>query len=188
MDEFLGTVKIFGFNFAPRGWMTCQGQILSIATNTALFSLLGTTYGGNGQTTFGLPDLRGRTAIGQGQGSGLQPYSLGQMAGTENVTLTTTQLPPHTHANTIAVTAIMTAEAKQGDAQNPNGKCLATATAPIYTAPDPAANRNMDPTCIVVTANITNAVTGSGAPTPILQPYLCVNYSICTEGLFPSRN
>ena len=112
MEAYIGTIMAVGFNFAPRGWMLCQGQELSIAQNTALFALLGTTYGGNGQTTFALPDLRGRTLVGQGQGQGLTPVELGQAMGADNatmtvngnatVTLTDANLPPHTHPVSIA--------------------------------------------------------------------------------------
>src|SRR3954471_16965067 len=94
MDPLLGSIILFAGNFAPRGWALCQGQILSIAQNTALFSILGTTYGGNGQTTFALPDFRGRCPVGQGQGPGLSSYSLGQQAGTESVTLVSNNIPP----------------------------------------------------------------------------------------------
>src|SRR5687767_11620624 len=94
---FIGTVVLFAGNFAPRGWAFCAGQILSIAQNTALFSILGTTYGGNGQTTFALPDLRGRVPMGTGQGPGLQNYVLGEAVGVEHVTLNTTQMPAHNH-------------------------------------------------------------------------------------------
>src|SRR5687767_4324920 len=98
MDEFIGIVKIFAGNFAPRGWMFCQGQLLSIAQNTALFSILGTTYGGNGQTTFALPDLRGRVPVGVGQGPGLPSMSLGEMSGATSATMTIQNMPAHTHA------------------------------------------------------------------------------------------
>src|SRR4051812_19628298 len=100
-EPFLAEIMIFAGNFAPRGWAFCNGQILSIAQNTALFSLLGTTYGGNGQTTFALPDLRGRVPIGVGQGPGLSSISLGEVGGTENVTLLTTQMPMHDHTATV---------------------------------------------------------------------------------------
>src|SRR4051794_10683767 len=96
-EPFIGEVIMFAGNFAPRGWALCQGQLLSIAQNTALFSILGTTYGGNGQTTFALPDLRGRVPLGQGQGPGLSSYVLGEVAGNENVTLISTQMPQHNH-------------------------------------------------------------------------------------------
>src|SRR4029453_7998397 len=97
-EPFLGQIQAFGFNFAPRGWATCDGQILPIAQNTALFSLLGTTYGGNGVNTFGLPDLRGRVAVHQGNGPGLSPYVIGEVTGTESVTLILTQMAAHNHA------------------------------------------------------------------------------------------
>ena len=104
MDEYLGMIKIFAGNFAPRGWAFCSGQILSIHQNTALFSLLGTTYGGNGQTTFALPDLRGRAPIAFGQGPDLSSYALGETGGVEKVTLLTTEIPAHTHALNVSNT------------------------------------------------------------------------------------
>ena len=94
---YIGEIRLVGFNFAPRGWMACNGQLLSIATYSALFSLLGTTYGGDGITTFALPDLRSRIPVHQGQGPGLSNYVIGQMSGTESVTLTQNQIPAHTH-------------------------------------------------------------------------------------------
>src|SRR3954449_6617686 len=95
---FIGQISLFGGNFAPRGWAFCNGQLLAVSQNTALFSILGTTYGGNGETTFALPDLRGRVPLHPGQGPGLSPYVLGENGGQENVTLNVTQLPAHTHA------------------------------------------------------------------------------------------
>src|SRR4051794_30340022 len=95
---FIGQISLFGGNFAPRGWAFCNGQLLAVSQNTALFSILGTTYGGNGQTTFALPDLRGRVPVHFGQGPGLSPYQLGEVGGTETTTLNVNQLPPHTHA------------------------------------------------------------------------------------------
>src|SRR3982751_6487214 len=97
-NPFLGEIRMAGFNFAPRGWAFCAGQLLPISQNDALFALVGTTYGGDGQTTFGMPDLRGRVPINQGQGPGLSNYVMGQMSGTESVTLITAQIPPHSHA------------------------------------------------------------------------------------------
>src|SRR5499426_4244130 len=116
-EPFLGQIQPFGFNFAPTGWATCDGQILSIAQHTALFSLLGTTYGGNGQTTFRLPDLRGRVPVHQGQGPGLSPYTLGEVTGTENVTLITTQIPAHNH---IAQSAVNVAASSLAPTDNPS--------------------------------------------------------------------
>src|SRR3954470_21278546 len=96
-SPFIGEIRLFPYNFAPRGWAFCSGQILPISQNTALFSLLGTTYGGNGQTTFALPDLRGRAAISSGQGPGLSSYTIGEVGGVESVTLNTQQMPQHQH-------------------------------------------------------------------------------------------
>jgi microcystin-dependent protein len=187
MEVFLGMVAIFGFNFAPRGWMFCQGQILSIAQNTALFSLLGTTYGGNGQTTFALPDLRGRVAVGQGQGPGLSAYVIGEQGGSESNTLLLNQIPAHTHAATATVTATLHADNVQGTQQNPAGKMLASGVN-IYVDPDPGNDRAMAPAAIVATATVTNAPAGGSQPFPNLQPFLGVNYSIAIQGIFPSRN
>lgn len=183
MDEFIGCIKLFGFNFAPRGWQTCQGQVLSIAQNSALFSLLGTTYGGNGQTTFALPDLQGRAAIGQGTGAGLTPRSMGQVGGAESATLTTNNMPSHTH--TATATSVLHAEDKIADAQNPNNKLLASGEK-IYANLDESTNRIMAPQSIVTT--VTVAPTGGNQPTPTMPPFLALNYSICVEGIFPSRN
>jgi microcystin-dependent protein len=162
----------FGFNFAPRNWAMCNGQILSIAQNTALFSLLGTTYGGNGQTTFALPDLRGRVNIHFGQGPGLSPYALGQVSGSETETLTINNLPGHTH--TFAPKCV------DGDAgfTIPTGHVLANTAANIYAAPagtDVMAGGNTGPT-------------GGSQPFPTLPPYLAINWCIAINGLFPSRN
>src|SRR5215510_5189967 len=104
-EPFLGEIIMFGGNFAPRGWALCNGQILSIAQNTALFSILGTTYGGNGQTTFGLPDFRGRVPVSQGAGPGLSSYDLGEMPATESTTLLINQMPAHTHTATVTISA-----------------------------------------------------------------------------------
>jgi microcystin-dependent protein len=170
-QPFLGQLLLVPYNFAPRGWAFCSGQILPIAQNTALFSLLGTTYGGNGQTTFALPDLRGRTALSSGQGPGLSSYDLGQVGGSESVTITVNQLPPHNHATIIqasAGTKLNTAPA----ANNLGG-------ASIYT--NAALDSTLNPAGM-------GGLTGGGQPTPILQPYLVLNYIIALEGIFPSRN
>jgi microcystin-dependent protein len=171
-SPFIGEIRIFGFNFAPRGWATCDGQILSIAQNTALFSLLGTTYGGNGTSTFALPDLRGRVPIHQGQGPGLSPYVIGQAAGTETVTLITTQIPAHVHAvaplanNTTVTTA------------RPSGAYPGKPAANAYA--DSTDNSTMAPTN-------TNSV-GGNQPHSNIQPYLTLNFCIALQGIFPSRN
>jgi microcystin-dependent protein len=186
MEEYIGTVKLFGFSYAPRGWMLAKGQLLSIAQNTALFSLLGTTYGGDGITTFALPDLQGRAAVGQGQLTGGAAYVMGEEAGSESATLTINNMPAHLHTATAATTAILSAESTQANAQNPNGKCLASGEN-IYAEEDPAANRAMG-NCITATTTVTVDPTGGSQPFSILQPLLVLNYSVCIEGIFPPRN
>ena len=132
-SPFLGQIGMFGFTFAPRGWAFCNGQILGIAQNSALFALVGTTYGGNGQTTFALPDLQSRVPVHFGQGPGLSPYVLGQQGGAENVTLLTTQIPAHTHAlNAFATTGAETVPAN-GVPANTQGSVNATANTAIST-------------------------------------------------------
>jgi microcystin-dependent protein len=170
VEPFLGEIMLVPYNFAPRGWAFCSGQILPIAQNTALFSLLGTTYGGNGQTTFALPDLRGRCAVSAGQGPGLSSYDLGEVTGVENVTLLPTQLPQHSH----------TVNALDDDAGTaiPTNNVLANIAAKGYA--NKAPNAAMSPAMI----------TGGGGNQPHnnIQPLLTLNYCIALEGVFPSRN
>nr|WP_294932833.1 tail fiber protein [uncultured Flavobacterium sp.] len=182
-EPFIGEIKIFGFYFAPRGYATCQGQILSIAQNTALFSLLGTTYGGNGQTTFALPDLQGRMPIGQGQGPGLPPYQMGQVAGTNSVTILTSNMPAHVHTlNTVkANIAVNTAVA---DSNTPESAYLAANNTTALYSEGPESGKFLAPAAISGTTDIT----GAGLPINITNPYLTINYSIALEGIFPSRN
>ena len=161
---------MFGFNFAPQGWAMCNGQILPISQNTALFSLLGTSYGGNGQTTFALPDLRGRVAIQQGQGPGLSSYSIGEVTGVETVTLTSNQMPQHNHG--------VVANGAPATATRPNGAVPArTGTNEYAPAPDGTAmNAGMI------------ATTGGSQPHTNLPPLLVVTFCIALQGIFPSRN
>jgi microcystin-dependent protein len=181
MDSpFIGSIVLFAGNFPPRGWAFCQGQILAISTNTALFSILGTTYGGNGQTTFALPDLRGRTPIGQGQGPGLSPVTLGEMAGVESVTLITSQIPMHNH-----LVQVSTATADQA---SPSGNFLASPTGTY--GPDPV---TVNEYTTAATQNATLAATsilpaGGSLPHENRQPFLGLNYIIALQGIFPSRN
>lgn len=169
-DPFLGQITFFGFNFAPRGWAMCSGQILPIAQNTALFSLLGTTYGGNGQTTFALPDLRSRVPIHFGQGPGLSNYDLGQTAGAESVTLTQNSMPAHGHAAGVTQAP--------GTTTRPASKVPATAGAAAYA--DASDGSTFNPTFV--------QNTGGNQPHNNLQPYLALNACIALEGIFPSRN
>ena len=174
-EPFIGQIMMFGGNFAPRGWAFCSGQLLSISQNTALFSLLGTTYGGNGQTTFALPDLRSRVPVHAGQGPGLSSYSLGQQGGTETVTLLQANLPPHTHP----VNAAGTAPAPAAAAPANNFLAPAARGAPPIFSTGPG-NTAMNAGMI--------GNTGSGTPVPNLQPFTVVHFIIALEGIYPSRN
>ncbi len=173
-DPFIGQIQTFGFSFAPRGWAKCDGQLLQISSNTALFSLLGTTYGGDGRTTFGLPDLRGRAPIHQGQGPGLTNRIIGQKSGAETVTLNTQQMPNHTHVATLKGTTQAPAQIDD----TPTGKVLAKGGK--YS--DLNSNTDMGAT------SITNANTGGGQAHANMQPFLVINYCIALQGVFPSRN
>ena len=181
-EPFIGEVKLFGFNFAPKGYATCQGQILSIAQNTALFSLLGTTYGGNGQTTFGLPDLQGRAPVGQGQGPGLPYYSMGQVGGTTTATLTVLNMPAHVHTVN-ALRVQQKVSTNNAGETSPDGNYAATTAAAAYSD-TPSANVFAAPLAVSGTTD----VAGGSQPFSILNPYLCMNYSIALQGIFPSRN
>jgi microcystin-dependent protein len=178
-QPFLGQICTFGFNFAPRGWALCQGQILSIAQNTALFALLGTTYGGNGVSTFGLPDLRGRTVVNQGQGLGLSFYTIGEQTGTENVTVLVTQLPGHNH--TIGVSNA------PGSVSDPTNQVFAAVNTGTVKVP---ATSNLRYTTPATGTMVNTAVSpvGGSQPHNNLQPLNVVNYCIALSGLFPSRN
>ena len=167
-EPFIGQIVMFGGNFNPRSWALCDGQLLPISQNTALFSILGTTYGGDGRTTFALPDLRGRVAMHPGSGPGLSPRRLGEKSGVENVILTTNQIPSHTHS-----LRVKDDDADQG---SPVNNVLANANVYSGAAPDAVMN----------TGAIQN--TGGGQQHTNVQPYLCVNYIIALQGIFPSRN
>lgn len=196
MTPYLALIILFGGNFEIRGWAFCWGQIISIAQNTALFSLLGTTYGGNGTTTFSLPDLRGRMPIGWGQGPGLSNYAIGQSGGTESVTLLLNNMPSHTHpiaTNTLSVTP--SASTAAGTSLTPDST-LVPATLPTvgsgptgvpvkgYAAQDKTAT--LAPS--IIGGNITVGPAGGSQPAPIMNPYLALSYLIALEGVFPSRN
>ncbi|UUF13555.1 MULTISPECIES: phage tail protein [Flavobacterium] len=195
-EPFLGAILAFGFTFNPRGWQTCSGQLISIAQNTALFSLLGTTYGGNGQTTFALPDLRGRTMIGVGNGPGLTPVVYGQVGGTETTTLTINNMPQHNHqlipgtlagqVNVATNALAATGGAIANDTDNGANSFAAGGSTPnIYSEPGTGTTK---------IGGITSAISGSTAIAggsqafSIRDPYLGINYCIAMEGIFPSRN
>lgn len=171
-DPYIGEIRMFAGNFAPSGWAKCEGQILSIAQNTALFSLLGTTYGGNGQTTFALPDLRGRLPMGPGQGPGLTQRYLGEVGGSETNTLTIQQMPAHNHT--------VNASTSDGDQNVPTGNIPANTKALDKEYIAGGANTTMSPAMI--------GVTGGSQPVNNVQPYLAVTFIIALQGIYPSQN
>jgi microcystin-dependent protein len=170
MDPFVAEIRIFGFNFAPRGWAFCDGQILPISQNTALFSLLGTTYGGNGQSTFALPNLQGRAPMQPGQGQGLSLRDLGETGGTESVTLLQSEIPSHSHA--------MTASQSDAFERTPDGQLLATGVG-ISQFAAPGALTPMSAQAVTTT--------GGDQPHNNMQPYLTLNFNIALQGVFPPR-
>ncbi|MFT4742286.1 MAG: microcystin-dependent protein [Yoonia sp.] len=176
VDPFLGDIMIVGFSFCPRGWAAADGQLLAINSNQSLFALLGSTYGGDGRTTFALPDLRGRAAIGQGSGPGLSPRRSGQNGGSELKTMTVTTMASHSHA--------VNANNLDGNKGGPGGKLLAAAPTggsgneTIYS--DTAPTRTMAESMI--------GATGGSAPISTQDPFLSVYHCIATEGSFPPRS
>tara|TARA_R110002073_G_scaffold233329_2_gene394526 strand:+ start:13050 stop:13640 length:591 start_codon:yes stop_codon:yes gene_type:complete len=172
-DNTLGEIRIFAGNFAPRGWALCEGQILPINENQALFSLLGTTYGGDGRTTFALPDLRGRAPMHAGNGPGLTPRSLGEKGGAVYNILTIPQMPSHSHTasfNVSTLAGIVT---------------MISQTAMLATRND-AYSSNTTPNEYL--GSVTSSNVGNNSAVPNIQPYLGLNYIICLSGNFPSRN
>lgn len=166
---FVGEIRMFGFGFTPVGWQACDGSLLPIAQNEALFALIGTTYGGDGQLTFAVPDLRGRVPIHQGQGPGLSNYSLGQRAGTETVTLTQDQMPPHTHAMPVS-TAAATSPSPA------NAVPAADSADPVYAG---TSSTSMAPNAV--------GLAGGGQPHDNCMPTLTVQIAIALDGVFPSQ-
>ena len=169
-DQFVAEIRIFGFNFAPTGWALCNGQILPISQNTALFSLLGTTYGGNGQSTFALPDMQGNAPMHPGQGPGLSLHDLGEQSGTEFVTLLDSEMPAHSH--TLGTTN------QTGEDRTPTGETLSKAVGGnIY-----------GPTTNIVQFNpAALPLSGGSSPHNNMMPYLTLNFCIALQGIFPPR-
>jgi microcystin-dependent protein len=177
-NPYLGEIRAFSFGFAPKGWSMCNGQTIAISQFTALFSLLGTTYGGNGQTTFALPNLQGRAAVNWGQGPGLSNYDLGELTGTETVTLTSQQMPQHNH--------MWAADSAVGDAPSPLGNFLAGAKIPTNNVQ--LATYGAAGGATVPLAPTMLATTGNNVGHSNMQPFLVVNFCIAMVGIFPSRN
>lgn len=172
-EPFVGEIRMFAGNFAPRGWALCDGQLLALSQNDALFSLFGTIYGGDGRTTFGLPDLRGRLPIHMGSGPGLTPRQIGAKTGAENVTLTVNQLPSHSHT--------MRASADPGSEYRPGGNVPASDT-PIDIYKDEPTT----PTAALAGSSV--ATVGGSRSHTDLMPFLCVNFIVALFGIYPSRN
>ena len=187
MNGFIGEIRMFGGNFAPRAWAFCDGQLLSIAQNTALFSILGTTYGGDGRTTFALPDMRGRTALSSGTGPGLPTYRLGQRSGQEMVHLNNLQIPSHNHLLNITAAKLKVTDAT-GDSDEAVGHVLATGTDNANNAQRAYANVAGTENLGGVTLSGTVGLTGGSQYHNNMQPYEVVNYIICLQGTFPSRS
>lgn len=183
-NPLIGQINPVGFNFAPRSWAFCDGQLLSISSNTALFSLLGTTFGGDGRTTFGLPELRGRVPVHVGNGPGLSSVSWGQRSGQNNVTLTSSNLPVHSHTVSISVTS------EAANSSTAAGNLLATgitpAAGPVPERPAMIYRSGGTPDGTISGASTSNA--GSSQAVSIMQPFTGIYYCIALQGLFPSRN
>lgn len=172
MEPFLGQIQAFGFNFAPRGWAMCQGQLLPISQNTALFSLLGTTFGGDGRTTFGLPDLRSRSIVGMGQGPGQDNITWGERGGSHVTTLQAANVPPHAHGVSIPISNT------DGEESTANGQVLSNS----------AGSFNEDATAGQALKAFNTANAGSGQSFNSRNPFLGINVCIALQGIFPSRN
>jgi microcystin-dependent protein len=171
-DPFVAEIRIFPFNFAPKGWAFCDGQLLPLSQNTALFSLLGTTYGGNGQSNFALPNMQGNAPMHPGQGPGLSLHDLGETGGSETVTLLQSEIPAHNH--------------QMGSQTVPLGS-LATPAGNTFTKPASGNLFNIAGPVVVVMSDQTLAPAGGDQPHNNLQPYLTLNFCIALQGVFPPR-
>lgn len=171
-EPFVGEIRMFAGNFAPRGWAFCDGQLLAVSQNDALFSLLGTIYGGDGRTTFGLPDLRGRVPIHAGHGPGLSERRLGAKSGSEKETLTVNQMPSHNHG--------VATSSGTGTSENPQGNVWGTGLGPSYASGAPSGAQFFP-------SDVMTSVGGSRSHTN-LMPFLCVHFIIALVGIYPSRH
>lgn len=188
MDPFLGQIQPYGFNFAPRGWAKCDGQLLPISQYSALFSLLGTTFGGDGRTTFGLPDLRGRSIVHIGHGPGLSTITWGEKGGRENVTLTQMNMPSHSHAlidgvANVTVHTTDNAAVSQDSDDGANGLGTGTGMPDIFRESPTTADKIAG-----VEISGTTSLSGGGQSFNIRNPFLGINVCIALQGIFPSRS
>jgi len=187
MEPFIGEIRMVGFNFAPRGWAFCDGSLLAISQYSALFSLLGATYGGDGRSTFALPDYRGRGPVGMGHGPGLTPVRQGEMAGIEDVTLSTAQLPQHAPDVKVEVAIPAVSASSNVEAAPSNSSILGPVAASgrpgtLYSTDDP------DVTLKPFDATATVSPVGGGASVPVRNPFTGMNFIIALEGIFPSHS
>jgi microcystin-dependent protein len=187
MEGTIGTVIIFAGNFAPRNWMFCQGQLLPISNYQSLFSILGTTYGGDGRTTFALPDLRGRAPLGQGQGYGLSNRPLGHRGGEERHLLNFTEMPAHYHSLTssdVNLNVSIGVNNDEGETANPSGATIGMNANDVFNEEDPTGN--LGGVNSSISGNTT--IEGGSASHNNMQPWISMNYVICIYGTYPSRN
>ena len=194
MEPFIAEIRMFAGNFAPRGWAFCEGQLLSIPQHQALFSLLGTMYGGDGRTTFGLPDLRGRVPMGVGQGPGLSNHPQGQKGGQETVTLTTNEIPSHNHGvseGTINASASLNAFSERGNSNDPTGRRLANSGRFDIEYLDAGTEVQMESGAVKVSGTVTGQTTTNTGGTNAhsnLQPFTTIRFIIALQGIYPSRS
>ena len=182
IDAYIGEVQLFAGNFAPNGWAFCNGQIISIQQNSALFSLLGTQYGGNGQTNFALPDLRGRVPVGQGQGASLTARSVGDFDGQENVSISIANLPSHNHNASLSVS-------NQNGTVNVPLSDSSIAVSSIKSGRSTISNLVFNTSVPdILLGNSPTTSSGNSQPLNIIKPYQCINYIIALQGIYPSRN
>ncbi len=172
MDPFVAEIRIFPFNFAPKGWAFCDGQILPLSQNTALFSLLGTTYGGDGKSNFALPNMQGNAPMHPGQGPGLSLHDLGEMGGAESVTLLQSEIPAHSHG-------VMAATIDNADSNVPTNNNIGKASTKVFNIATAGSQVQMNPTTI--------GITGSSLPHNNMMPYLTLNFCIALQGVYPPR-
>lgn len=206
MEGMIGEIRLFAGNFSPKNWTYCAGQLMAIAQNTALFSILGVTYGGDGKTTFGIPDLRGRIAMGQGTGPGLSPCALGEKDGSTTAQMTTLNMPMHTHfvlgGGTVHISGGINAvvnvntDAAQSNLTSPDSNFIGydnTGNA-LYNSAATANSLNANAISVQATGleatmpAMQTTISGLGQAFPIQQPYLGMSYIICVAGIYPSRN
>jgi len=172
MDPFVAEIRIFPFNFAPKGWAFCDGQILPLSQNTALFSLLGTTYGGDGKSNFALPNMQGNAPMHPGQGPGLSLHDLGEMGGAESVTLLQSEIPAHSHG-------VMAATIDNADSNVPTNNNIGKASTKVFNIATAGSQVQMNPSTI--------GITGSSLPHNNMMPYLTLNFCIALQGVYPPR-